>query len=412
MAVSSSYTSWVEATTWEPDAEPSAFTSWLEAITWEPDQPAETVPSDFTAWVEATTWESYARPGFRRLVDAWIGLDFPRHLVDGVWTVLGLPGDAVADLTYSPSAFTGWISAAFTTWAKPKIGIIAPSLAEFNADNAAVGPTLVRRTYNQALPASWAASNAAQDVAAGRESLWSWKPDLISFPTSTSAKNAFSAFLDTIPDGHPCIIMAWHEPENDVPDQYTLAQWGALQNAVHTITKSKNRPELRTGICLMGPWTFDTRSGRQGWAWESIMDLDLIDVVGIDPYGTTAPPGAGATYSLERILTVNNSGSGTGGSAPSMMAKLKTWGKPISIMEFGKHYSGSQVVPQQVKSQWILDGYDWMKVWNQANPLTPIESALWFNMSVLDPPEENKLVGIEIDAYAQIVADSKIPPGA
>lgn len=292
-------------------------------------------------------------------------------------------------------------------WSKPLVGIIGSNESTFNTMNAQVGYVTVRRTYDVSLPSSWATSAAASDVAANRMSLWSWKPDIFAFPGSTTQQNAFSAFLDTIPAGHECVIMAWHEPEDNVSaGDWTLAQWGTLQNTIATIIKSKSRPELRTGFCLMGPWSFDTRSGRTGWAWESIIDFNLIDLIGIDPYGTTAPPSAASAYSLEQILTVNNSGSGSGGSAPSMMGKIKTWGKPISIMEFGKYYAGTAVCPEDVKGQWILEGYDWTKVWNQENPLTPIESMLYYNMTIIS--EDTPLAGVSLSAYADIVADSKI----
>jgi hypothetical protein len=201
--------------------------------------------------------------------------------------------------------------------------------------------------------------------------------------------------------------MAWHEPENDIaPGDFTLVQWGALQNSVAEIIKSKGRPNIRTGFCLMGPWTFDTRSGRAAWDWEGAVDFSLIDVVGIDPYRT----GNGSTLSLETMLTVKNSGSNTGpAGTPSMMDVLVSWGKPVSIMEWGCYFEGTSVVPQANKAQFITDAYNWFKRWNQAHPITPVESAIWFNLSVQTPPEESALTGIEITAYAATVADSKIP---
>lgn len=160
-------------------------------------------------------------------------------------------------------------------WAKPMIGVIGSSQSTFNSINNALGGVRVRRTYHDdaSVPSSWANSEAASDVAAGRASIWSWKPNVTGFPGSTSQKNAFSNFLDTIPAGHQAIICAVHEPEDNIADgDYTLTQWGALQDAVHTITKSKGRPELRTGVCFMGPWTFDSRSGRASWDWDGCMD--------------------------------------------------------------------------------------------------------------------------------------------
>ncbi len=316
-----------------------------------------------------------------------------------------VPDPPVDPVTLGPSARGTANVTLGGTWAKPLIGVIGSSESTFNSINSQIGGGTCRRTYNTTLPVSWATSAAASDVAAGRMSYWSWKPTLTTFPTNTAAKNAFSAFLDTIPAGHECVIMAWHEPENDIsPGDYTLVQWGALQNAVAEIVKSKGRPNIRTGFCLMGPWTFDTRSGRAAWDWEGAVDFSLIDVVGIDPYRTTA----GSTMTLETMLTVKNSGSNTGpAGTPSMMEKLVSWGKPVSLMEWGAYYAGDTVDP--TVPTFIADAYDWFKRWNQAHPLTPIESALWYSMTILSPPEDTPLTGAEITAYAAIVADSKIP---
>lgn len=316
-------------------------------------------------------------------------------------------GSILKVLQYNPSPVVnpgfaasnrGTANAVVGTWFKPKVGVIGSSESTFNTINNQIGQGTIRRTYNTTLPASWAASTAASDVAAGRESLWSWKPSVTGFPTSSSQQNAFSNFLDTIPSGHKCVIMAWHEPENDIDaGDYTLAQWGALQNSINTIIKSKNRPEIRTGFCLMGPWTFDTRSGRVGWNWAGALNWSLVDVVGIDPYRTTA----GSTMSLQTMLTVRNSGSGTG-TAPSMMDVLKSWGKPVSIMEWGAYNSTEASV-----ATFITQAYDWMKQWNQVETVTPIESCLWYNMTLIGA--DTPLTGVEVTAYASIVADSKIP---
>ena len=303
-------------------------------------------------------------------------------------------------VTDRTGAATQWSAATDITTAantKPVIGVTGGNEAGFNAINAQVGPVLACRTYNTTLPASWATSAAASDVAAGRHSYWSWKPAVATFPTSTSQKDAFSAFLDTIPAGHKATIVAWHEPEDDIEGgAWTLAQWTALQNAVSAIVKGKGRPNLRVGVCLMGPWTFDTRSGRTAWDWSGL-NWANIDVVGIDPYRLTT----GSTMSLQTLLTVNNSGSGTGGTQPSTMAHLAQWGKPVSLMEWGVANSTEASV-----ATFITQGYAWMKAWNQANPATLIESALWYNYTLTNT--DTPLTGVEVTAYAAAVADSKV----
>lgn len=289
------------------------------------------------------------------------------------------------------------------SWIKPVIGITGGSESGFNTSNANVGPVLARRTYDGALPSSWSAAAAYSDVAAGRHSYWSFKPGVTTFPSDTNAQNNFSDFLDTIPANHNVTIVAWHEPEDNIDNgDWTLEQWGALQDTVGTIVQSKGRAELRFGICTMGPWTFDTRSGRTGWDWDNALNWGLVDVVGIDPYRTSA----GSTMSLEQMLTVNNSGSGTGGAALSMMEKILTWGKPVSLMEWGCYNSTEASVVT-----FIANAYAWMKTWNQSHLSAAsgwIESAIWFDYTLTS--SDNPLTGIEIPAYAAIVADSKIPP--
>lgn len=421
--VASDWTDWADATTWAGEYSPSAFTDWAETLIatgdvspsawseWDETTVATggDSPSDWSPWVGAETADT-SFSGARFTPEGWVELDAPRRRTPaGDWVLLdGLGTPTVSpDPLVVPSQWSNWAATSTTpaTVKKPLIGVIGSDEAAFNSINAQLGGVRVRRTYDTALPSRWSTSKAASDVAAGRMSLWSWKPSVLGFPTSDAQKAAFSAFLDTIPAGHECVIMAWHEPENDIPASWSLNQWGALQNAIATIIKSKNRPELRTGFCLMGPWTFDTRSGRTTWNWEGALDFDLIDVIGIDPYGTAAS-GAAQFYSLEQLLTVRNSGSGSG-TAPSMMEKLRQWGKPVSIMEFGKFYEGSTIAPESVVAAWIHDAYHWMVEYNQTYPTTPIESALWYNMTLLG--EDTPLTGLEITAYAEIVADSKIP---
>lgn len=289
-------------------------------------------------------------------------------------------------------------------WSKPVVGVTGGNETTFNDIDSQVGPVLARRTYNTTLPATFAASTAYSDPSATpeRKTYWSWKPTASTFPTDTAAKNAFSAFVDSIPSGHPTVIAAWHEPEDQIRDGvFTLAQWGALQNSFADIVKSKGRSELQTAFCLMGPWTFDTASAFYTYDWASVVDMGLIDIVGIDPYRW----GSGSSMSLETMLTVNNSGGGDGGSAPSTMQVLSSWGKPVSLMEWGVANS-----TEASAATYITGAYDWMKAWNQTHMNGAyFESAIYFNYTDGSHPDQY-LTGVEIDAYAAAVADSKIPP--
>lgn len=307
-----------------------------------------------------------------------------------------------------------------------------PEVSQYTPLNAMVGPMQARRSYDGNLPASWAASAAASDVAAGRHSYWSWKPDPLAFPNSTSMKNAFTAFLNTIPAGHKATIFCHHEPENNMSDFGGIGGYGALQDAVADLVRARGNPNLRFGPCFMGPWTWDARSPYYTWIdqWAQVMDWTKFDVVGIDPYATVYPGG----HSFERILTVRNSGSGTG-TAQSMMQWLGAWGIPIVIAEWGyyrKQPSGHtnaqppvDPIPDEAVAAWITDAYDWFTRWNQAHPVTLvdgretgafIDSALWFNYTLTGsdcmltgPLTGSPTAGPKTVAYAAAVADSKIP---
>jgi len=78
-----------------------------------------------------------------------------------------------------------------------------------------------------------------------------------------------------------------------------------VNNLIGQIIRSKDRPELRHGICLKGSWTFDSHSPYSGYDWESVLDFDLVDVVGIDPYKfhSTDP-------SLAPMIVMPDSGAG------------------------------------------------------------------------------------------------------
>ena len=326
------------------------------------------------------------------------------------------------------------------TWVKPLIGAGGgPEAEQYTPLNGVVGSMLARRSYDGNLPSSFAASLAASDVAAGRHSYWSWKPHPTQFATSPSQQAAFSNFLDTIPAGHKVTIFAQHEPENNMSDyggNYGgLEGWGALQQAAATIVRSKGRSELRFGPCFMGPWTWDSRSPYYTWInqWGQVMDWSLFDVIGIDPYATIHPGG----FSLQQMLTVRNSGSGSGNSSvKSMMAWLAEWDIPIVVAEWGYYRKQAQdhgvyalpvdPIPDAVVASWIRDAYEWAKTWNTTHlPRLEngrvkgafIDAMSWFNYSLLgtDCPLTGPLaapttVGLKIDAYRDIVIDSKIPP--
>jgi hypothetical protein len=282
------------------------------------------------------------------------------------------------------------------TTSPPLMGAAAINVATFNKLNADAGPLKVRRSYNQLIPVSFARSTAASDAAAGRVSYWSFRPNPKTFTGDKTQQAKLSAFLNTIPKGHKTVVIALHEPEDEIRNgTFTLAQWGATNNKVSEIVKAKKRPELRFGISLMGPWTFDSRSPYYKYKWESVLNFSRIDVVGIDPYKFRASGG-----SLQSILTKSNSGSGRT-SNPSTMAKLRSWGKPIALTEWGivtNDRFTHAPISSTTRAAWIKAGYAWMKSWNATQPVK-IEAAMYFHVH---PDGGSYLTGAALSAFASV----------
>jgi hypothetical protein len=260
----------------------------------------------------------------------------------------------------------------------PLMGASTIDNASFETFNAQAGPLRARRTYNTALPASFSKSGMKTDPAHGRVSYWSFRPNPKTFATDKAAQAKFSTFLNTIPAGHKTVVFALHEPEDEIrAKKFTLAQWGATNNRVAELVRSKRRPELRFGISLMGPWTFDSRSPYYKYNWKSVINFKLLDVVGIDPYKfrATDPP-------LEQMLTKSNYGIGKAG-VQSTMQVLSSWGKPIVLTEFGVNsvdrYTRKSISDSS-RAAWIKAACSWMVSWNSKNRVK-IEAAMYFQHS-------------------------------
>jgi hypothetical protein len=287
---------------------------------------------------------------------------------------------------------------------RPLMGAATTDTASFTALNSTVGGLAARRTYNGSLPSSFAKSLAGADVAAKRVSYWSFKPNVKTFPSDTNAQAAFSAFLKTIPTGHKTVVFAHHEPEDNIrAGEYTLPQWAATNNKIGQIIDSLRRPELRLGVCFMGPWTFDARSTYYSLKWESYLNLSLVDVVGVDPYKFRT-----SDASLQAQMTVGNSGTGNT-SAPSVMQKMATWKKPVVIAEWGavtRDRKTGAVISDSERAKWISEGYNWIKAWNgnSANS-SKIEAALYFHL--VYGGMTFTLSGGSLTAFKNAVADSR-----
>lgn len=86
--------------------------------------------------------------------------------------------------------------------------------SDYDALNVAAGPFACRRSYDSALPATFAASVAGMDV--GRwASIWSCKPDLAALANG-DLDGPIRAFVASIPTSHVAWLTCWHEPDHKI----------------------------------------------------------------------------------------------------------------------------------------------------------------------------------------------------
>ncbi len=262
---------------------------------------------------------------------------------------------------------------------KPLMGASTSSNSTWSTLESAVGAFQARRTYGSTIPANFEASQAgsANDLEAGRASYWSFKPNQTTFAGDTAQHNALRAFLRSVPVGHRFVLINYHEPEDNIAaGTFTLAQWKACVQKtgelVHEIRAEQGaNSKLRAGICLMGPWTFDSRSAYDTWDWTfTPLQLAAIDVVCIDPYRWN--PG---DASMEIMLTRNDFGTLTG-TDRATMTKLAAWSKPVVLSEWGCTSTG---VTDANRAAWIRATWDWFKAWTVAHPEMPVEAVLYFH---------------------------------
>lgn len=266
---------------------------------------------------------------------------------------------------------------------KPLIGAatLSDSQSSFSSFEAQVGTLLLRRCYTAAgeFPATFADSTAGIDEGV-RESMWSFKPTPATFAAGGN-DTWFNNFLDSIPSGQKVIFIMWHEPEDNIRDgDFTLADWQAANNHMGQLVHAKNRPELRTAICLLGPWTFDPSSPyHTNEYWDSGFDTN-IDYVGFDPYtqdGDFTPLGDDPNFQA------------------AMTWAASTHNKQVILPEFGAIDDADATK----KADWITDAY-------QYAISSDMYGICYFNIdgTILTVP----LTTTEaIQAYSDVNADSK-----
>lgn len=306
------------------------------------------------------------------------------------------------------------------TVAKPLLGACTSSDTTWATLKSAVGSFQARRTFEgggSTLPTTYASSKAKGDPAAGLMSVPSFKPNqdggVATFPTSTIQKNWLRAYLNSWPLDQPGRLCGWHEPGNDMPGSFTFPQYKAFIVAggqiVQEIRAARGpRFLVEWGSIWEGPWDYDSTNtgygqtpyGPYDWSW-SAAELQYIDWVGVDPYLALANQ-----PSMERLMMYDDSGR-LNTQTRATMQKLASMGKKIIFGEWGVT-SNSQT--DQAKADKISSAWAWMKAWNAAHPITPVEVALYFHYNLeADVTWEVLGSGLSLSkaALAGILTDAK-----
>lgn len=168
--------------------------------------------------------------------------------------------------------------------------------SDFDALDTAAGPFTCRRSYDSALPATFADSVAGIDVGR-RASICSCKPPLDQL-ASGALDGAIRAFVASIPVTHVCWLTAWHEPDHkirssDFPDFTLAAYLPAFRRwcqVVKDAAKEFGRPHVYT-TQIVEAWSGQTpQSGStlaEMWPGNGTDGLPLVDCYGVDGYSNT-----------------------------------------------------------------------------------------------------------------------------
>lgn len=213
-----------------------------------------------------------------------------------------------------------------------------------------------RRSYDRAIPASFAASAMAPDVNLCKVSIGSFKPSWQETAEGTNHA-AMKQFIQSIPDKHEVYLVFHHEPEDEALEGRSGRNPELLQKAFAKfvdIVLTSEKPNVHPCFVLMS-WTFKTKSKRNPDDFNLAKYLkpeQLKEVIaGIDGYADD--PSVSAKEVFEPGL-----------------AKIATWGfTRFGIFETGAHASSVATA----RSAWINGLGQW------ANSRTDIELVSWFN---------------------------------
>ncbi|MCW2678380.1 MAG: hypothetical protein JWR70_3420 [Modestobacter sp.] len=122
--------------------------------------------------------------------------------------------------------------------------------AAFVNARSTLGPLTVRRSFDSSLPATFTASAARADAAAGVRSFVSWKPPGGDFRGAADGRydRQVTAWARSVPRTG-VYATAFHEPENDM----TAAEFVALQRHLYSVVKAAN-PTIHWGPVYMAYW--------------------------------------------------------------------------------------------------------------------------------------------------------------
>jgi hypothetical protein len=211
----------------------------------------------------------------------------------GAYAILRTPGS-------QPGPGSATSSAAAPSHANPDyavrclaVGAAAPGQpqtegqARFQEASDEVGPLTIRRSFEASLPATFAASTAGGDPAAGRHSIVSWRPPSNDY--RGAAQGAYDRRIQAWARSVPrtgIYATVDHEPEKDM----SAADFVALQRHVYTVVKAAN-PTIHWGPIYTAYWWDPTQPshyvGNPSAWWPG---KEYADFVGLDWYSQNPKP--------------------------------------------------------------------------------------------------------------------------
>ena len=217
-----------------------------------------------------------------------------------------------------------------------------------------------RRSYDRAIPASFAASAMGPDIDLCHVSIGSFKP---SWKATADGSNheAMKQFIQSIPDNHEVYLVFHHEPEDEALSGRSAYSPELLQEAFARFVEvvlASGKPNVHPCFVLMS-WTFNPKSGRNTDSFNLGAKLNAVQksqvIAGVDGYADV-PAKASAKVVFEGSLAV-----------------MASWGfKRFGIFETATH----GVETQPGRAEWIRDLGEW------ANNRKDIELVCWFHSGV------------------------------